>query len=245
MENGLYVAASRQLTLRRSLDIVADNIANANTAGFKVESLGLTQDVAHSASHSHGPKPTTFVDDWALLRNFTQGAIEVTGRPLDVAIEGDGFFAVQNGDETAYTRDGRFSLNGEGELVTQTGQAVLDTGNQPITLEQAARIEIDTRGVVFADGDEVAQLGVVSFDNQSGLSRLGKGLFVAPEGVVAQPMAEDTRLTQEAVEGSNVTPISEITRLIEITRTYESVTRMIKNAEDLSKRTIERLGRVS
>lgn len=245
MENGLYVAASRQLTLRRQLDIVADNIANSTTTGFKAERLGIAADPAPRATHQTGPRNATFVEDWALLRDFSQGAIEVTKRPLDVAINGEGMFVVETAEGIAYTRDGRFARNGDGQLVTQNGRPVLDDTNQPITLEADAVVEITPEGAIIANGEQMGQLGIASFDNLADLSRVGDGLLMPADGVVPLGFPAETTLEQGAVEASNVTAIREITHLMEISRRYESVTKMIKNAEDLSKRTIERLGRVT
>lgn len=245
MENGLYVAVSRQLTLRRELDIVADNIANATTTGFKAERLGLAADPAPRATHMDGPRIATFVEDWALLRDFRQGPIEKTARPLDVAIDGEGLFAVQTGDGVAYARDGRFARNPDGQLVTQAGHPVLDDANQPISLDDAGPIDITPEGEIFSGGQQVARLGIYTFENLGDLSRVGEGLLMPADTAQALPAAPETTVLQGAVEGSNVTPVLEITRMIQISRAYESISRMLSNAEDLSRRTIERLGRVS
>src|ERR1700752_149173 len=108
MDNALYVGLSRQMVLRRQLDIVANNIANADTAGFKVESLLQKTDPAEPAYTLQGPRPVKFVGEAGVMRDFGQGSLRTTGAPLDLAIEGQGFFQVQSPNGPRYTRDGNF-----------------------------------------------------------------------------------------------------------------------------------------
>lgn len=243
MDNALMVGLSRQLTLRRAMEITANNLANMSTAGFKVERPALEAVQERPARHADGPRPISFVGEWAMVRDFRPGALEVTGRPLDVAIKGDGFFAVQVDGEERYTRDGRFAMDPDGRLTTASGRPVLDEAGGEIVLNPEARPPtIDERGVISQDGAEVARLGVVNFDDLATLEKSGDGLFAAG-GAPAQPM-DAPRLQQGYAERSNVTPVLEITRMIEIQRAYQSVTRMINTEEDMKRRAVERLGRV-
>lgn len=244
MENGLLVAASRQLVLRKALDVVANNVANAPTTAFKVERLGMKVAPDTEASHAVGPDRIAFVNDWALYRDFGQGGFEETGRPLDVALDGPGFLSVRLPDGTiGYTRAGGLSLNPVGELATADGAVVLNPEGEPILPPQGAVLKIDRTGAITADDEPAGALGLVEIADRAALTRRPSGVYVAPEGVVPPPAVE-TEIRQGFLEASNVQPISEITNLITITRSYESVTRMISNAEDQRRQALQRLARV-
>lgn len=248
MENAALIALSRQMTLRRQLDIVANNIANADTTGFKVEGLIIEEEEAGGARNHGVSGPPSFVLDQGVGRDFSQGAIRQTGRPLDVAIEGEGAFfrigSVDGGPER-YTRDGSFTTDGEGRLTTSDGLPVLDNGGAEIILDPAlGEPTIAQDGTISQGGATVGQLGVVRFDLLSVLSKDGDGLYRNTSN--EQPVdATDAQVRQGMLEGSNVQTLVQITNLIEIQRAYESTARMIENLNDLSRRSVERLGRVS
>ncbi len=128
MDNTMLIGLTRQLTLRRQMDVVANNIANANTQGFKAERMMLEPDTSYRARHQDGPNRAQFVDEWAMGRDFSQGSLTNTGRPLDLALQGDGFFMVEMDGVERFTRDGAFTLNPLGELVASDGAQVLDAG---------------------------------------------------------------------------------------------------------------------
>ncbi len=243
MDNTLMIGLSRQVTLRRGVDVIANNVANMSTHGFRAERPLYTPETERPAHHQQGPRPIQFVADWSVLRDFSPGPIEQTGRPFDAALDGQGFFVVQGAEEPLYTRNGRFSLDEEGRLVTSTGRPVLAQGGGEIRLDpEGPEPVITPQGVILAGEAEVARLDVVHFDDLSALSKTGEGEFRTD----ADPVPADAvRVRQGFVEGSNVNAILEITRLIEMQRSYEGVTRMVKSAEDLRKSTIEKLGRQS
>jgi flagellar basal-body rod protein FlgF len=245
LDNVSYIGVSRQMTLRRELDLAANNIANADTVGFKVEQL-LVQTEAGAPARTDGiPNPALFVLDNGVGRDFGQGDLRQTGRPLDVAVEGDAFFRVGGAQGERYTRDGRFATDAQGRLVTKGGQPVLDDSGAEILLDpKKSEPSIAADGVVSQDGQRVAKLGVARFDSLSVLSKDGDNLYVNQSNAAAQP-APDARLRQGMLEGSNVRPIVEITNLIQVSRAYESVARMIEQNNDLTQRSVERLGRVS
>lgn len=244
MDNALYIALTRQQTLRRSMEVVANNVANMSTPGFKAERPLFEPAIERPASHQDGPRKISFVQDWGVLRDFTEGAFNRTGNALDVAISGEGFFAVKSAGETLYTRDGRFSITDQGQLVARDGAAVLDEAGGEITLDPAAGEPIiSATGAISQNGAEVARLQVVRFDAPGALSKVGDVRFAA-NGAAAQAV-EAPRLQQGFVEGSNVNGIAEITRSIEIQRAYSSVTRALQQAEELRNTAIDRLGRSS
>jgi flagellar basal-body rod protein FlgF len=175
------------------------------------------------------------------MRDMRQGPIAMTGNPFDVAIEGDGFFMVEGPDGPLYTRDGAFSITGEGRVVTADGRAVLNSGGAPIVFDpQGESPAIGRDGAITVAGVEVGRIGVVSFTAPGALSKVGDNLWDAQD----QPPGEfEGVVLQGALEGSNVRPVIELTRLIEISRAYQSAARIVSNADELRQRAIQQLGR--
>jgi flagellar basal-body rod protein FlgF len=242
MDTALYIGLSRQVTLQRAIDIAANNIANADTAGFKVEQMLL--ETAPLTPPVFGADPVNYVIDNGLARDFGQGEMETTGNAFDISIEGAGFFAIQTATGTLYTRDGRFSTDAQNRLVTRDGDPVLSANGQPITLDPtrpAPKVAQD--GTVSQGPQSLGKLGVSRFPNLGVLSKAGDGNFSAPEG--AAVIAQDAVLRQGMVEHSNVQPVLEITHLIEITRAYERVARMMEANQTMTQTAIQRLGQVS
>jgi flagellar basal-body rod protein FlgF len=249
MHNALYVGLSRQMTLRRALDISANNMANADTAGFKVEQQMLETDPLQP-KRGPGQSPVNYVLDTGMTRDFRPGALERTGNTYDLAIDGDGFFTVNTPAGPLYTRDGRFAVDAQNRLVDKAGHAVLDASGAEITLDpqksapsigkDGTITQADPRGQVL----QVGKIGVVRFANLSGLSKQGDNLFASAAG--EQPVtATDAVVHQGEVEHSNVQPVLEITNLIEISRAYERITQMMTSTQDLCTRAIDQLGRWS
>lgn len=244
MENALYVTLSRQMVLRRQMDIVANNIANSDTAGFKVESLMEKTDPAAPALTMGGPNPVKFVSADGVARDFGQGGLNRTDAPLDVAIEGQGFFQVQGPDGARYTRDGRFTLDETGRLVTQKGLPVLDDGGGEIILDPAeGQISVAEDGTLTQGATRIGRLGVVAFRTLSTLEKAGDNLYRNTSNQQPQP-AEAARVRQGMLEGSNVQPILEITRMIEVSRAYEQMAKIMDSTSELSKTAVQRMGRV-
>ncbi|WP_332660783.1 flagellar basal-body rod protein FlgF [Brevundimonas sp.] len=243
MENAAYVGLSRQMTLRRELDIVANNIANADTTGFKVEQLLLSEEVGERARNAFVRPGVSFVMDNGVGRDYGQAPLAQTSRNLDFAIEGEGaFFKVTDGAGDGYTRDGAFTVDGEGKLVTEGGAAVQGDSGDIILDPALGEPSVAPDGTISQNGALVGRLSVVRFDTLAALEKSGDGLYRNASNAVAIE-ATDARVRQGMLEGSNVNPILEITNLIEIQRAYESISRMIENTNDLSRRAVERLGR--
>ena len=247
MDNALMIGLTRQMTLRRSMDIVANNIANANTTGFKVETLLLENSPARTAEHSDGPSELQYVETWGMGRDFSQGTLELTNRPFDFAIEGDGFFGLETDAGTEYTRDGRFHVDNIGQLVSADGSPVLDADTRaPIILDpNAQNVRIIDGGAVIEDGAQVGRIGVFDIVDRGALSKEGNGRYTLeldPEE--AEPLAMfDAVVRQGYVEGSNVSSIVELTDMMQIMRAYASVSKFLKDAEELNRSAIERLGK--
>ena len=245
MENAAYIGLSRQMTLRRELDIAANNIANADTTGFKVEQLLLGAEVGNRARNDAIRPGASFVLDNGVGRDFSQGSLEQTGRTLDFAIEGEGvFFRIEDAGGEAYTRDGAFTISPEGVLVTKAGRPVLGDGG-PITIDPAqGAITVSDDGTISQAGTVIGTIGLARFEDLGVLSKDGDGLYRNASN--AAPIdAAGAQVRQGMLEGSNVNPLIEITNLIEISRAYERATKMVENVQELSRRSVERLGRSS
>ena len=244
MDNAIYVGLSRQMLLQRELDIAANNLANVDTVGFKFEEMLSSADEVPSTKPGGANPPLTFVTANGVMRDYSQGSLTQTGAPLDVAIDGKGFFKISTAAGTRYTRDGRFKLDPSGKIVTQDGDAVEGDGGD-ITLDpKKGPVTISENGEISQSGETVGKLAVVSFDSLSALSKDGSNLYRNDSNLTEQP-ASSAALKQGMLEGSNVQPITQITRLIEINQAYSAVSTMMSSAASLSNNTIQRLGAVN
>jgi flagellar basal-body rod protein FlgF len=244
MDNALYVGLSRQMTLRRELDIVANNIANANTTGFKVEELMVRTEPAKPARTAGGTNPVKFVLDDGVARDFGQGALTQTGGDFDLALEGQGFFKVSTAGGERYTRDGRFTMGPDGKLVTQNGQSVLDEGGGEILLDPLkGPVTIARDGTVSQGAELLGKIAVVRPTDLASFRKDGDNLYRNTTNDTPQA-APAAAIHQGMLEASNVQSITQITKLIEVSRAYESVAKMMDQTSELSRSAVERMGKV-
>jgi flagellar basal-body rod protein FlgF len=243
MDNALMIGMQNQMVLQRRMEAVANNLANIATTGFKSDNFAFEVDIEDPARAAEMPKDIRFVREAGLVRDMSQGAIQMTGAPLDVAIQGNGFFAVQNDDgSTAYTRNGAFTLSSDGRLVTQSGKAVLGESGAPLTFDlRGEQPVIDSQGAITVAGVEAGRLGIFSFAAPEGLEKVGDNLYTA-NGQTATK-SEDARVVQGGLENSNVRAVVELARMIEISRAYESAARMVNNDDELRKNALQTLGK--
>jgi flagellar basal-body rod protein FlgF len=221
------VLLSDQMAMQRSVDIVANNIANSSTTGFKREGIQFNTYLSQTT-----PKQSTsYVYDKATYRDTTPGTLSSTGNPLDLAIQGQGYFQIQTPQGTQYTRDGAFRTDNQGQIVNSSGMPVLSDGGQAITLPDDARdITISGDGFLTAQvgtGSSRAQLGkigVVSFDNDQLVVPAGNGMLTTTQ--TPTPVLGNA-IMQGAIEESNVKPVVEITDLIKLQRAYEQASNLI------------------
>lgn len=245
MDNAMYVALSRQVTLRREMDVIANNIANVDTTGFKVEMpMVRVEESDGKAKMVDGPKTLKFVLDDGVIRDFGQGALRQTGGTFDLAIEGQGFFRIQTDAGERFTRDGCFTLSPDGRLTTQAGDAVMGEAGEITVDPDQGPVSISADGVVSQAGEQVGKIGVFTFEDLGSLSKAGDNLLRNASN--QQPTAStNARVRQGMLETSNVNSIQQITRMIEVSRAYESMARTIEGSSELSRRSVERLGRVA
>ncbi|HEV7369201.1 flagellar basal-body rod protein FlgF [Arenibaculum sp.] len=243
MENPIYIALSRQDALRRQMDVTANNVANLNTPGYKQQRMMFVEFLTPAGS---GPgqqsKPLSMVKDMAVLRNLEDGPVSRTDNPLDVALDGRGYFVVETVDGPRYTRAGRFQLDPDRRLVDVNGLPVLDDGDRPIQIPQgAADIRIAGDGSISTEQGPLGRIKVVNFEREQFMTELGGGLYTTEEPEVA---AEGTKLVQGAIEGSNVQGIVEMTQMTEVLRQYQSNQRLIEAEHERQRNAIGRLTRV-
>lgn len=215
MDNTGYTTLSRQSGLMREMQIVANNLANMSTTGFRQEGLIFSE---HVVRLEEGPSVSMA---GATVRNTSmlQGALTMTGGRLDLAIEGNGYFMVETPLGERLTRAGSFSANGEGDLVTNDGFRVLDAGGAPVFVPpDAADLAVSTDGTVSTGGRPIAQIGLYLPVDDNGLVREDGVMFRSEAGV--EP-ALDGRILQGFLENANVNAIDQITRMIEVQRAYE------------------------
>lgn len=244
MDNALFVGLSRQMILRREMEIISNNIANMDTTGFKVESMMQKTDPAEPAVTLGGPRPVKFVAPDGVARDFGQGVLTKTDGELDMAIEGQGFFQIQTPQGPRFTRDGRFTTDPTGRLVTQGGHAVLDASGGEITIDmEKGQVAVGADGTMSQGNEQVGKVGMYVFANAGALEKAGDNLFRNASNLAANPAAE-AKLRQGHLEGSNVKPVLEITRMIEVSRAYESTAKMMDSEHELSRRAVERLGKL-
>jgi flagellar basal-body rod protein FlgF len=240
MDNTTYIALSRQQALWNQLEVVANNLANVNTTGFKGSDTLFSQYVFKSRGDDRTFKDkVAFTHDFGLVRNLAQGTFNYTGNTLDLALQGEGYFVVQKIDngqlsgEDLYTRAGAFTVNADSQLVTQSGQAVLGTDGQPIVIPpNAGEITIQGDGAIKsrASGETgtirtLGTLRVVRFESERELKAVDGTAFSAGD---QQPIdiARPT-VAQGVLEDSNVNAITEMTRLINVNRAYADIAKLV------------------
>jgi flagellar basal-body rod protein FlgF len=252
MENALLIGLSRQAVLERQLDVVANNVANVDTTGFKAD-RSLFEEYLKSGAHEDNFKGSdrsvSYVQDRGTFRDFEQGATQSTSNPLDVAVDGSGFLVVQTAGGERYTRDGGLQLNNQGQIVTANGDPVLGTSG-PIVLQPTDHdINVSPDGTISVlEGsgrtDSVrGKLRLVSFTDAQKLLKEGSNLYAAGEGNTAQPDTKSV-VKQGFLEKSNVNAVAEMSTMMEVTRAYTQIATLLQQQSDLHKTAIQQLADV-
>ena len=244
MENALLIGLSRQTTLRRELDIVANNIANMNTTAFKADGAVFAEYLNSGARAQQFAGPDqrlSFVQDRMTWHDISQGSVERTGNPLDVAIDGNAYMVVQTPRGERYTRNGALQVNQAGQLVNSAGEVVLGESGPivlnatdrdvNITADGTVRVREGTKGTTDAARGKIR---LVAFANPQVLQKDGSSTFAAPANMQPQPVPAT----------ANVRGVVEMTRMIELSRAYTEVANMLQQRSDLRRTAIERLAEV-
>jgi flagellar basal-body rod protein FlgF len=246
MEGPGFVALSAQVVLQKQLDVVANNVANANTTGYKPDHQ-LFQSFVEKLAVPGGSM--SFVQDRATYIDRKDGEISLTGNPWDVAVKGDGFFAVSSGNSTLYTRDGHLQIGQDGTLLSSGGLPVLGPDNQPIQIPPNAE-----QPKILADGDitvqvngqsqQIGQIGMFRATDPLALRKAGGSMFSAPGGAMQSIDSGDrgSSIMQGGLEGSTVEPVAEIANLTELSRAYDRLQTLLTDDNDREQKMIQTLG---
>jgi flagellar basal-body rod protein FlgF len=243
MENTTYIALSRQAALWRQMEVVANNMANANTPAYKGEQMMFREYLlpTRSSDRAFGGK-LSFVQDIGIMRNTAEGPLVKTDNPLDIALHGDGYFQIETEAGMRYSRNGHFRLDETGMLVTSQGFAVMDTRDQPIIFAPNEKtIAISPDGTVTTETGRVAAIKVVRFANEQDLRKSGDGLYDTNQEA---QIVERPNMVQGMMEESNVQPIAEMTRMISVLREYEHNQKMIEVEHDRTMKAMQILANV-
>jgi flagellar basal-body rod protein FlgF len=244
MVNGLYTASRGMMNILAKQDVMANNLANASTTGFKLGALATRSSVSIQRN-----------DEWKLHQNekqelnegytqFSQGSLVQTDHPLDIAIAGEGFLNVKTPEGVGYTRNGGLTLNSDKQLVTLNGRAVLDDNQEPITLDGKS-IAIQSDGTIFVDGQQVCKLGLSEFGDKSALVARGDGLYANTKADQNPPQApHQSELRQGFLEASNVDTVSAMVSMIAYTRNYEADQKAMQSIDQTLNHAVNEVGRV-
>lgn len=239
MSADIYVSLSGHVAIERRLATIANNIANLGTTGFRAEEVHF-----EAILSSFRGQATTYANQGDTYLSRRAGALVPTGNPLDLAIVGDAWFAIDvGGGDVAHTRDGRFTLTEAGDLVTATGHAVLDAGGGPIAVDPAAGpVEIGNDGTIAQNGQRVGVVGLFLIPDSARLQRFGDAAVVADADAVPADDLVANGVRQGFLEQANVDPVLEITRLIMVQRGFESVANAIEARDQSLRSAIRQLG---
>ncbi len=241
MDLSTYVATSRLVAQQRGMDVIANNIANAGTPGYKAERTLFSDWLAPqtNAAAPRGGQTIAFTQDRASYRDTARGSVTHTANPFDVAIAGDGFFTVQTAQGPRLTRAGRFGLMPDGTVADASGDALLDVNGRPVQVAQAdTRITIAGDGTMSSENGTIARIGVVRPDDPNRVSPEGDRLLRsdAPTTPVAVPS-----LVQGAVEESNVQPVAEMARMMTGLREFQFVSQFVQGEADRQQGAIDKI----
>ncbi|MEC8579134.1 MAG: flagellar hook-basal body complex protein [Pseudomonadota bacterium] len=236
MQTTGYTTLTRMAGLEREMRVVANNIANAQTKGYRQQGVLFSEYITDT------DRGSVSMATARISKTLThQGSLELSEGQFDLGLQGDGYFLIQSADGPRLSRAGAFTTNAAGELVTPSGMAVLDSGGAPIQLlPNASDTRIGQDGTITQDGAPVAQIGIVEPTDPAGLVREGNLLFRADAGF--EP-SERTTVMQGFLEASNVDPIGQMARLIEVQRAYEMGQSFLDAESDRVKSSIQSLSR--
>ncbi|MBE5923050.1 MAG: flagellar basal-body rod protein FlgF [Lachnospiraceae bacterium] len=262
MVRGLYTGWTGMVNEQKRLDVITNNMANSDTTGYKKQgvtsqsfddelTLRIHNDNEYSGVHYKIGNMNLGVKIGETYHDFSQGSLRETGNTYDLALSGDGFFTIQTTNKqgqttTKYTRDGSFTVNTEGYLVTKDGDYVLDKNGKTIQIpgaQTAPEVAVDVKGNILVNGNNIAQIGIARFNNPQALLLYGENMFEATDaaGLVAD---DTTAVHQGYLEMSNTNVIKEMVDMITITRAYEAGQKIVQTMDETLDKSVNEIGRV-
>jgi flagellar basal-body rod protein FlgF len=237
MTNAMGVSELSLMNDMFHLDIISHNLANANTAGYKrdiavtnIFNAVLNDAISISATDIYPSNQVDLVPQVHRITDSSSGALNYTGNPLDMAIEGDAFFELMDGGRVRYSRQGAFTMDSAGRLVNGDGLVV--GGEEGEILLQGGEVTIDREGNVHEDGEYMGRLKLMTFKDLSALTKVGSSMWAAPAGVLGQS-ADDAQVRQGYVESSNVKTMEEMVHMITTLRHFETTANVIKGYDEM------------
>ncbi len=224
MINEMRNAVQGALKQERRFEVLTNHLANANTAGFKTQDLSFDDMLQAN-----------------MAIDFSQGTLHPTGSPLDLAINGDGFFKIETPQGVRYTRNGSFTIDQDGTLVTGNGYPVLGEAG-PIAID-GEDVQVDETGGIHVDGSKVGQLGIVTFEHPHKFAKQGESLLVY-NGPVSDEREFSGAIEQGSLEQSNVATVREMTKMVETSRYYESFQKLMQTIDEMDAKAIGEVGQV-
>lgn len=246
MENSIYLGLSKQLALRANMDIIANNIANLNTSGYRGQNLMFEEYLYDQKSRNVEPRAAgdelSFAYNRGQYHTTAAGSLKFTGNPLDVAMEGPGMMGVIGADgEVGYTRAGQMQIAADGTLTNPSGMPVAGQGGGPIVIpDNSTEIIIDDSGIISNQDGQIGQLMMVEFENPQAMEAVGDNMY---RGLEEPAEAQNSRIKQGMLEGSNVNGVVEMTRMIETLRTFQSVQNVIQSENERLRSAVQKLTR--
>jgi len=244
MENATYIALSRLDTADRAMSVVANNIANASTTGYKAQHALFSDYVVrqNTAGEPQGSGTQEYTQDLASYRDLQQGSMQTTGNPLDLALGGTGYFSIQTPNGVRLTRAGRFERMSDGTIADESGQPLLDRLGQPIRLQPGDKsVTISGDGTLTTENGVAGYIGVVEADDPNMLQSEGGRLFKSRSGT---RQSTAPKIAQGMIEGSTVQPMSEMTHMIELQRDYGSVMQFVESEGKRQQNAIDKIAQV-
>lgn len=233
MSETTLIHLSRLVALQRKLDVVANNVANSNSTGFRARQLSFREYLKPEKEVDETGKkqrPLSLVDPRFQFSNLTPGALQPTGNPLDLAIQGEGYFVVKTGQGNRYTRAGSFTIDGSGQIVTLTGEPIMGKGGPVRVPPNDGEVSVASDGTVSSKRAVMGQLRLVRFAEL--LQPNGESLLRTDQAPIDLSSGQ-AALVSGFLEKSNVETTREMTRLAEVTRSYELVGRLLKSSQDV------------
>jgi flagellar basal-body rod protein FlgF len=261
MQESIYIAASAGIKQARKMEVIANNLANANNTGYKKDALVFKEmmspfqpDSGFDESRNillppdKSNKNVSYVAITDSYTDFSPGVIKQTGGVLDVALDGEGYFKVQTPDGPQYTRNGNFRLNTAKQLVNKNGNQVLDLNDGPIVINAPGKISIDSGGSISVGNGlantTITNIKLVSFEDKQSLEKMGDGLYRHIGSPEDELEAIDTKTRQGFLENSNVSTVEEMTEMIGTLRIFESYQKVIQSIDSMNDQSVNTIGRV-